>query len=51
MSIAESYFYLGKYKEAYTAINKAMDDPKSRKAAKGWKGFIADTARRKNVSI
>jgi len=51
MSIAESYFYLEKYKKAYVAINKAMDDPKSRKAAKGWKGFIADTARRKKVSI
>ena len=51
MSIAESYFYLEKYKKAYTAINKAMKDPKSRKAAKGWKGFIADTARRKKVSI
>jgi len=51
MSIAESYFYLEKYKKAYVAINKAMKDPKSRKAAKGWKGFIADTARRKKVSI
>lgn len=51
MSIAESYFYLEKYKKAYAAINKAMDDPKSRKAAKGWKGFISDTARRKNIAI
>ena len=51
MSIAESYFYLEDYKKAYVAINKAMDDPKSRKGAKGWKGFIVDTARRKNVSI
>ena len=51
MSIAESYFYLEKYKKAHVAINKAMEDPKSRKAAKGWKGFIVDTARRKKVSI
>lgn len=51
MSIAESYFYLEKYKQAYTAINKAIEDPKARKAANGWKGFIVDTARRKNVSI
>lgn len=51
MSIAEAYFYLEKYKEAYAAINKAMEDPKARKAAKGWKGFIADTAQRKNVAI
>jgi len=51
MSIAESYFYLKKYKKAYVAINKAMADPKSRKAAKSWQGFIADTAKRKKVLI
>ncbi len=51
MSIAESYFYLEKYKQAHVAIKKAMEDPKSRKAAKSWKGFIVDTARRKKVSI
>ena len=51
MSIAESYFYLEKYKKAYVAIKKAMEDPKSRKAARGWKGFIVDTAKRKKVSI
>jgi tetratricopeptide (TPR) repeat protein len=51
MSIAESYFYLEKYKQAYAAINKAMEDPKSRKGARSWKGFIVDTAKRKNVSI
>ena len=51
MSIAESYFYLEKYKKAYAAIQKAMKDPKSRKSAKGWKSFIVDTARRKNVTI
>jgi tetratricopeptide (TPR) repeat protein len=51
MSIAESYFYLEKYKKAYAAIQKAMKDPAARKSAKGWKSFIVDTARRKNVSI
>lgn len=51
MSIAESYFYLEKYKKAYVAINKAMKDPKMRKAAKSWQSFIADTAKRKKVSI
>ena len=51
MSIAESYFYLEKYKPAYAAMKKAMKDPKSRKSAKSWLGFIADTAKRKNVSI
>jgi len=51
MSIAESYFYLEKYKKAYVAIENALKDPKSRKAAKSWKIFIVDTARRKNISI
>ena len=51
MSIAESYFYLEKYKNAYSAILKAMKYPSTRKSAKGWKNFIADTAKRKNVNI
>jgi tetratricopeptide (TPR) repeat protein len=51
MSIAECYFYLEKYKKAYAAIQKAMKDPSARKYAKGWKSFIVDTAKRKNVAI
>jgi tetratricopeptide (TPR) repeat protein len=51
MSIAESYFYLEKYKKAYAAIQKAMKDPGTRKSAKGWKSFIIDTAKRKKVTI
>jgi tetratricopeptide (TPR) repeat protein len=51
MSIAESHFYLGQYKQAYAAINKAMKDPKTRKTARGWKSFIKDTAERKGKSI
>ena len=51
MSIAEAHFYLEQYKQANSAIEKAMKDPKTKKAAKGWSGFIKDTARRKKVSI
>jgi len=51
MSLAESHFYLEQYKQAYVEIKKAMKDPKTRKAAKGWVSFIEDTARRKNVRI
>ena len=51
MSLAESHFYLGQYKQAHVEIKRAMQDPKSRKAARGWKSFIEDTARRKNVAI
>jgi tetratricopeptide (TPR) repeat protein len=50
-SIAESYFYLGNYKQAYVYIQKALDDPRSRRTAKGWISFIKDTAARKKVSI
>ena len=50
-SIAESYFYLENYKQAYVYINKALKDPKSRRTAKGWVSFIEDTAKRKKVSI
>ncbi len=50
-SIAQSYFYLEKYKKAYAAIQKAMKDPSARRSAKGWKSFIVETARRKNVNI
>jgi tetratricopeptide (TPR) repeat protein len=50
-SIAESYFYLEDYKQAYVYVKKAMKDPKSRRTAKGWVNFIKDTAARKKVSI
>jgi len=50
-SIAESYYYLGKYKQAYVYIQKAMKEPKSRRTAKGWAVFIKEAAQRKNVSI
>ncbi|MEW6981801.1 hypothetical protein AAD001_04025 [Colwelliaceae bacterium 6471] len=51
MSIAESHFYLGQYKQAYAAIKKAVQDPKTSKSAKSWLSFIKDTAQRKNVAI
>jgi tetratricopeptide (TPR) repeat protein len=50
-SIAESYFYLGKYKQSYAYIQKALKDPKTRRTAKGWVSFIKDTAKRKKVTI
>lgn len=51
MSIAEAHFYLEQYKQANKAIKKAMEDPKTKKSARGWAGFIRDTAKRKKVSI
>ncbi|WP_448248144.1 tetratricopeptide repeat protein [Thalassotalea agariperforans] len=51
MSIAESHFYLGEFKQAYAAIKKAMEYPQTRKTAKSWEGFIKDTAQRKGKAI
>ena len=50
-SIAESYYYLGIYKQANVYIQKAIKEPKSRRTAKGWAVYIKEAALRKNVSI
>ncbi|MBB1334356.1 MULTISPECIES: hypothetical protein [unclassified Pseudoalteromonas] len=49
--LAEAYYYQEKYKQAYAAITKAMDDPRTRKFAKGWSVFIRDKAARNGVKI
>ncbi|QDP00642.1 tetratricopeptide repeat protein [Thalassotalea sp. PS06] len=51
MTMAEAYFYQEKFKQAYAAIKKAQEDPKSRRAARSWAQYIKDTADRKNVKI
>ena len=51
MSIAESHFYLGQYKQAYAAVKNALKDPKTRKTARSWVSYIKDTAARKGKSI
>ncbi|WP_286233045.1 tetratricopeptide repeat protein [Thalassotalea sediminis] len=51
MSLAEAHFYLGQYKQAYDAIQKALKDPRTRKNARGWVSYIKDTAKRKGKSI
>jgi tetratricopeptide (TPR) repeat protein len=49
--LAEAYYYQGKYKQAHAAITKAMDDPRTRKFAKGWSPYIKDKAARNGVKI
>ncbi|WP_404339453.1 tetratricopeptide repeat protein [Pseudoalteromonas mariniglutinosa] len=49
--LAEAYYYQEKYKQAYNAITKAMDDPRTRKFAKGWSSYIKDKAARNGVKI
>lgn len=51
MTMAEAYFYQEKFKLAYSAIQKAQEDPKSRRAARSWAQYIKDTAERKKVKI
>ena len=51
MSIAESHFYLGQYKQAYQAFKKAAKDPKTKKYARVWLNHTKDTAQRKGKSI
>ncbi|MBE0363488.1 hypothetical protein PULV_a0939 [Pseudoalteromonas ulvae UL12] len=49
--LAEAYYHQEKYKQAYVAIKKAMEDPSTRKFAQGWSVFIKDKAARKGVKI
>ncbi|TMO54949.1 hypothetical protein [Pseudoalteromonas phenolica] len=49
--LAEAYLYQEKYKQAYRAIVKAQDDPRTRKFARGWATFIKDKAQRKGISL
>jgi len=51
MGLAECHFYLGQYKEAHSAVVKATDDPKTKRAATSWATYIKDTAQRKKVKI
>lgn len=49
--LAEAYLQQGKYRQAYRAITKAKEDPKTRKFATGWATYIKDKAQRKGVKI
>ncbi|OHU87723.1 MULTISPECIES: tetratricopeptide repeat protein [Pseudoalteromonas] len=49
--LAEAYLYQAKYKQAYQAIVKAQEDPRTRKFARGWATFIKDKAQRNGVKI
>ncbi|MEJ6476468.1 hypothetical protein [Pseudoalteromonas piscicida] len=51
VDLAESYYYQDKFKQAYTAILKAQDDPRTRKYAKSWANLIKDKAQRRGVSL
>jgi tetratricopeptide (TPR) repeat protein len=51
MGLAEANFYLGKFEDAYAAILEAKKDKNTEKSAKGWEGYIKETASRKGVTL
>lgn len=51
LAMGEAHFYLGNWKKSYNAFNKAKDIKASARTAKGWLGFVKDTARRKGVTL
>lgn len=51
MGIAEANFYLENWKKAHVAILEAKKDKSTAKSAKGWEGYIKDTAERKGTVL
>lgn len=51
MGLAEAHFYLENWKEAYAAILEAKKDKSTRNSARGWEGYIKDTAERKGTVL
>lgn len=49
--LAEAYYYQDKFKQAYSAIKKAQEDPRTRKFARSWANFIKEKAQRRGVSL
>lgn len=51
MMIAESYLYQNKLRSAYKYIKLAQNDPKTKKNAKSWAGYIKSKAQQKGIKI
>lgn len=51
LGLGEAHFYLENWKESYVAFNKAKESKSSARTAKGWLGFVKDTAQRKGVAL
>ena len=51
MMMAESYLYQNKLRSAYKYIKLAEQDPKTKKNAKSWAGYIKSKAQQKGIKI
>jgi tetratricopeptide (TPR) repeat protein len=51
INILEAYFYQGKYKEAYAALQNAKKDPSTSRQVRSWESYIRDRAKTKGVTL
>lgn len=51
LALGEAEFYLENWKKSHQAFTKAKESKRSARTAKGWLGYVADTARRKGVTL
>ena len=51
LALGEAQFYLENWKKSYAAFSEASDIKRSARTAKGWIGFVKDTANRKGVTL
>lgn len=51
LSIADANYQMRNFKDAYVAINKAVEDKNTAKSAKPWVGYIKDAAERNGVKL
>ena len=51
LNILEAYFYQGKLKEAYAALQDAKKDPSTSRQVRSWDSYIKDRAKTKGISL
>lgn len=51
LAMGEAQFYLENWKKAYVAFSDAKKIKSSARTAKGWLGYVKETARRKGVTL
>lgn len=51
LALGEAEFYLENWKKSHKAFTKAKESKRSARTAKGWLGYVEDTARRKGVTL
>ena len=51
ITLMQAYFYSGKYKSAYAALNEANKYPSAKSQVNSWRQYIKDKASRKGVKL